>query len=493
VTVGPGKNEVSDSARLIEALSGATVACVGDLMLDRFIYGSVDRVSPEAPIPVLRVERESAMIGGAGNVAANVAALGARCLLTGVVGDDEAGERARELIARAIGRSGDVIVEPGRPTTVKTRLIAGRQQLLRADQETTRAVSSASIAAVISAVRRDLPRIKALILSDYGKGVLQPDTVQRLIELGWEAGIPVIVDPKGKDYGVYRGASVVTPNRKELSEAAGMAVDDDASVVAACRRVIEASGVMAVVATRSERGMTVVTATGGVDHLPAQAREVFDVSGAGDTVVAVLAAALATGAPLTEAARVANLAGGVVVGKVGTAVVRASELLDEIHERAWRRSGSKVQDVPIAVETLERRRAMGERIGFTNGCFDLLHPGHLSLLRQAKAECDVLVVGLNSDASVRRLKGPSRPVRDQASRAVVLAALSMVDLIVIFDEDTPEKLIKALAPDVLVKGADYTVDKVVGADFVLARGGRVVLAELVPGQSTTATIERMTE
>lgn len=482
---------MSDSARLIEALSGATVACVGDLMLDRFIYGSVDRVSPEAPIPVLKVERETAMIGGAGNVAANVAALGARCRLHGVVGDDEAGERARELVAGAIGEAGDVVVESGRPTTVKTRLIAGRQQLLRADQETTRPVRPESSRALIAAVRRDLPRVEALILSDYGKGVLSPETVQRLIEMGWEAGIPVVVDPKGSDYGLYRGASVVTPNRKELSEASGMAARDDASVVAACRRVIETSGVMAVVATRSEEGMTVVTAAGTVDHLPAQAREVFDVSGAGDTVAAVLAAALATGAPLTEAARVANLAGGVVVGKVGTAVVRASELLDEIHERAWRGSGNKVVDIRTAVETLERSRTMGRRIGFTNGCFDLLHPGHLSLLRQAKAACDALVVGLNSDDSVRRLKGPSRPVRDQASRATVLAALSVVDMIVIFDEDTPEALIKALAPDVLVKGADYTVDKVVGADFVLERGGKVVLADLVPGQSTTSTIERM--
>lgn len=482
---------MSDSARLIEALSGATVACVGDLMLDRFIYGSVDRVSPEAPIPVLRVERETAMVGGAGNVAANVTAIGARCLFAGVVGDDDEGARAAALIARAIGEEGHVLVEPGRATTVKTRLIAGRQQLLRADQETTRPISAESARSLVAAIRRDLPRIRALILSDYGKGVLSPDTVQLLIGLGWDAGIPVIVDPKGNDYGVYRGASVVTPNRKELSEAAGMPVDDDVSVVAAARRVIESSGVMAVVATRSERGMTVVTAAGSVDHLPAQAREVFDVSGAGDTVVAVLAAALAAGAPLTDAARVANLAAGVVVGKVGTAVVRASELLDEIHERAWRRADSKLVDLPAAVESLERRRTMGERIGFTNGCFDLLHPGHLSLLRQAKAACDVLVVGLNSDASVGRLKGPNRPVRDQISRAEVLAALSVVDLIVVFDEDTPETLIKALAPDVLVKGADYTVDKVVGADFVLGRGGKVVLAELVPGQSTTSTIERM--
>ncbi|AWK90227.1 D-glycero-beta-D-manno-heptose-7-phosphate kinase [Azospirillum thermophilum] len=486
-----------DLARHIDTLSHARVLCVGDVMLDRFIYGAVDRVSPEAPIPILRVEREVTMLGGAGNVAANARALGAACRFVSVVGDDPAGLEIAGILARAADNheagggeagGGGLVTEPGRQTTVKTRFIAGSQQLLRADVETVAPIRSE--AAVLEAATAAMAGAGAVILSDYGKGVLTGDLVARLIAAARDAGLPVVVDPKGSDYARYRGADVVTPNRKELMQATGMPADSDAQVEAACRALIGRCGIGAIVATRSEQGMSVVTRETAV-HLPAEAREVFDVSGAGDTVVATLTAALAAGAGLADAARLANLAAGIVVGKVGTAVVRVPELLAALHAQEWRHGEEKVATPEVAAERIARWRARGRRIGFTNGCFDLLHPGHISLLNQARAACDVLVVGLNSDASVKRLKGETRPVQTETARATVLASLACVDLVVIFGEDTPEALIRALRPDVLVKGADYTIATVVGADFVQSYGGKVVLAELVEGQSTTGTIRRM--
>ncbi|WP_207458040.1 D-glycero-beta-D-manno-heptose-7-phosphate kinase [Azospirillum sp. SYSU D00513] len=479
---------MSDLSRIIDSLPRAAVLCVGDIMLDRFVYGSVDRVSPEAPIPVLRIEREVAMLGGAGNVASNVMALGSACRFVSVVGDDAAGAEVRRLVAGQTGDGEGLLVEPGRQTTVKTRFIGGRQQLLRADSETAVAIRGGE--GVLRAARAALGSVGAVVLSDYGKGVLTDAVVSGLIAEARAAGLPVVVDPKGSDYRRYRGASVVTPNRKELMEATGLPADSDEEVAAAGRRLIETCGIDAVVATRSERGMTVVTRDGAV-HLPAEAREVFDVSGAGDTVVSGLASALALGEPLADAARLANLAAGIVVGKVGTAVVRAHELRAALHEQEWRHGENKVATLAGAVECTERWRALGKRVGFTNGCFDLLHPGHISLLTQARAACDMLVVGLNSDESVKRLKGETRPVQNETARATVLASLACVDLVVVFGEDTPEALIRALRPDLLVKGADYTVETVVGADFVQGYGGKVLLAELVAGQSTTNTIKRM--
>ena len=482
---------MSDLSSHIDALAQARVLCIGDLMLDRFVYGAVDRVSPEAPIPVLRIERETAMLGGAGNVAANVLALGSACRFVSVVGDDGAGAEVRHLVEREIGSAAGIAVEAGRQTTLKTRFIGGRQQLLRADAETVAPITPGSADAVLAAARDALGAVGAVILSDYGKGLLTDALVADLIAAARAAGLPVVVDPKGTDYRRYRGASIVTPNRKELMQATGLPADDDAQVEAACRHLIDTCGIDAVIATRSERGMSVVTRDGAAVHLPAEAREVFDVSGAGDTVVATLTAALSAGVALDDAARLANLAAGIVVGKVGTAVVRAPELLAALHAQEWRHGEAKVATRDEAADCVARWRHLGKRVGFTNGCFDLLHPGHIALLRQARAACDVLVVGLNSDASVKRLKGESRPVQNETARATVLASLSSVDLVVIFGEDTPEQLIRALRPDVLVKGADYTVATVVGADFVMSYGGKVVLADLVAGQSTTSTIQRM--
>ncbi len=482
---------MTDLHRLIDALAGTRILVVGDVMLDRFTHGRVDRVSPEAPIPVLRVQRETAMPGGAGNVVANLAALGAMPQLVAVIGDDAAG---RELCALGAGLGLDtsgLLPVAGRATTTKTRFIAGGQQLLRTDSETDAPLGDADAARLLAAVAERLPGAAILVLSDYGKGVLTADVTATLIDLASALGVRVLVDPKGRDYRRYRGALCITPNTRELADATGMGVRDDAAVVAAARALARDCGIGAVIATRSEQGMSVVPADGPVTHLRAQAREVFDVSGAGDTVVAVLAASIAAGADLVEAATLANIAAGIVVAKVGTATVRPGELRDATGLAIATGPGAKRVSLDRAVEQVERWRRQGLRVGFTNGCFDLLHPGHVSLIAQARAQCDRLVLGLNSDDSVRRLKGPTRPVQTEAARATVLSALGDVDLVVVFTDDTPLALIKALRPDILVKGADYNVENVVGASDVMGWGGRVVLAELTEGQSTTSTIARM--
>ena len=483
---------MSDLARTIDALAGTQVLCVGDVILDRFVHGSVERISPEAPIPVLKVARQATTLGGAGNVTANLRALGCRPRFVSAVGDDEAGAAIlRLLVEWELADDCQVSTERRRQTSLKTRFIAGNQQLLRADAETVAPIAAGTEDAVMAAIGAFLPDVAAVVLSDYGKGVLTDRVVRTIVGRARAIGRPVLVDPKGTDYRRYRGADVVTPNRKELSQATGLPVGTDEEVVAACRALIERCEIGAVVATRSEEGLSVVTAEGAVAHWPAQAKEVFDVSGAGDTVVATLTAALAAGAPLFDAAHLANLAGGIVVGKVGTAVLHPAELLSALHQEEWRHNEEKVLTIEQAVERVERWRRRGHRVGFTNGCFDLLHPGHVHLLAQARGACDRLVVGINSDESVKRLKGERRPVQTEAARATVLASLATVDLVVIFGQDTPLALIEALRPDVLVKGADYRVDQVVGADVVRAYGGRVMLAELAAGHSTTATIARI--
>ena len=471
---------------MLDRVSRATVLAVGDLMLDRFISGKVHRISPEAPIPVLAVDRDTSMAGGVGNVVANIRSLGGRAELVAVVGDDAAARTLASVLepASEIG----LVTDRSRPTAVKERFIAGGQQLLRADYEQVRPVAVEIEDLLVAEITARLPRVAALVLSDYGKGVLTERVLASAIAAAKKQGIPIIVDPKGSDYGRYRGASAVTPNLKELAEANGASVSGDETVVSAARRIIKEAGIAAMVATRGGEGLSVVPAKGEVLHVRAEAREVFDVSGAGDTVVATLALALATGMELGEAARLANLAGGVVVGKVGTAPATAEELR---HAADGGRGEGKLVGVAALTDRVERWRRRGLKVGFTNGCFDLLHPGHLSLLRQARAASDRLVVGLNSDASVRRLKGAGRPVSDEAARATVLAAVSDVDAVAIFEEDTPIKLIEAIRPDVLVKGADYTVEQIVGADFVLAYGGKVVRAEIAPGHSTTATVAKI--
>ncbi len=480
----------TDVAGLIGKMPEARILCVGDLMLDRFVIGAVDRVSPEAPIPVLEVKDETAMIGGAGNVVRNVVAFGASAVLVSVIGEDAAGAELSALLDATAGADARLLQLKERRTTIKTRFMTGGQQLLRADYEAERPLSEEDCERLFEQASGALTDCGALILSDYGKGVLTSELIRDLIDLAERAGKPVIVDPKGADYGKYRGATLLTPNRDELRQASGMVTDGDEAVTAACREVISACGVGGVLATRSEQGMSLVQGD-TVYHLPARARAVFDVSGAGDTVAAAMASGLALEAPAPLAAHFANTAAGVAVGKVGTAAAYASEILAAMHEAEFITGEAKISTLASARDKVEGWRRQGRRVGFTNGCFDLLHPGHISLLDQGRGACDVLIVGLNSDDSVRRLKGPNRPAQTENGRASVLASLSSVDMVVIFPEDTPLGLINALKPDILVKGQDYTIEDVVGAKEVQSWGGKVILAEILDGHSTTETLRRM--
>jgi D-beta-D-heptose 7-phosphate kinase/D-beta-D-heptose 1-phosphate adenosyltransferase len=477
-----------DLADAVRQLRRASVLVVGDAMLDRYVYGRVQRVSPEAPVPVIAVEREVAMPGGAGNVVRNLTALGAAVAFVSVVGDDQAGSDLTGLIGGQPNVEPWLLVQGGRATTTKTRFIASGQQLLRADHEQSSPIHERLAERLVRIAADAVAATTVMVLSDYQKGVLAGDTCQRLISAARAASRRVVVDPKGTDYSRYAGADLVTPNRAELALATGMTVDSEAAIVAAATALREQHGFGAVLVTRSEDGMTLVEA-GGARHFPAEAPEVHDVSGAGDTVVSVVAAGLAAGLPVRLAARLANIAAGIVVGKIGTAVARETDLLEALTpERGALR---KVVGRAQALEQVERWRRRGWRIGFTNGCFDLLHPGHVHLLEQARGWCDRLVVGLNSDASVKRLKGATRPIQGEAARAAVLSSLASVDCVTVFDEDTPVELIRMLRPEVLVKGADYTVAEVVGGDLVGEWGGTVKLAELLPGQSTTATVARI--
>lgn len=471
--------------------SNATILCLGDVMLDRFVYCNAERISPEAPVPVLLVDRRRSMLGGAGNVARNVAALGAKAILLGLVGVDAAAAEIASLIDETAGISGALATSRSRPTICKTRYFAGQQQIVRIDEEQVHALDADERAQMRDAIEAALAGVEAVILSDYGKCVLPPDMVRFAIERSREAGVPVYVDPKSRDFRDYRGATCITPNLKELSAASRMPVGSDAEVVAAATKVMREAEAEAILATRSEKGMALVEKSGAVALEPARAREVFDVSGAGDTVIATLAVAAANGCPLPEAMRLANTAAGIVVSKLGTATVELDELMLElgrdVHDKNWHRAKHFTAD---EVDVLVRRwKSRGLSVGLTNGCFDILHAGHVGLLAAARAQCDRLIVALNTDASVARLKGPERPMNSLVDRAAVIAAIEAVDAVVSFDEDTPLELIARLRPDVLLKGADYTVDAVVGADIVQQAGGRVVLVDLVEGYSTTRLID----
>ncbi len=475
-------------ATAVRRLARTSVLVVGDAMLDRYVYGTVERVSPEAPVPIIMVEREVAVPGGAGNVVRNLTALGSAVAFISVVGDDQAGSDLTGLIGGQPGVEPWLLVQGGRATTLKTRYVSGGQQLLRSDREETGPIHPKLAERLLRIARDALAAVSVAVLSDYRKGVLAHDVPAQIIAAAHAAGRQIVVDPKGADYACYRGADVVTPNRRELGQATGLPVDSEAALVAAAEALRERHGFGAVLVTRAEEGMTLVDGEGAL-HFPSEAADVFDVSGAGDTVVAALAAGLAGGLDLRVAVRIASLAAGIVVGKVGTAVAREADLLAALSPQAS--TLRKIVTREHAAEQLERWRRKGYRVGFTNGCFDLLHPGHIHLLEQARAGCDRLVVGLNSDASVRRLKGASRPVQPEAARAAVLASVAAVDLVVIYGEDTPEETLQALRPDLLVKGADYRMDEVVGAELVHSWGGRVMLAELLPGFSTTATVQRI--
>ena len=476
----------------LSALSRQTVLCVGDLMLDDFVYGDVSRISPEAPTPVIAVARSELMIGGAGNVARNLAALGIKCIFVGVVGDDDAGKALAAALKSEPLIEPHLAVDKTRPTTRKVRFVSEKHSthMLRADWEISGAVETACEAELIASAEKAVAKANAVVLSDYAKGVLAPRVVRAIIEAANKAVKPVVVDPKGIDYSIYKGATLVTPNRQELAEATHRRANTDEEISAAAESLRRDLGAKAVLVTRSEAGMT-LAAGGQPVHVPSYPVKVRDVSGAGDTVVAVLAGMLAIKADFEAAMRAANAAASVVVGKRGTATVSPAELRARILPHAKLAAEEKIIfDWTLLDERLDEWRQQGLRIGFTNGCFDLLHPGHVKLLAGARAACDRLVVGLNGDASVTRLKGQGRPVQDVHARAEILAALEAVDLVAVFDEDTPEKLVVRVRPKVLVKGADYKDKVVVGREQVEAQGGEVILVDIVPGHSTSAMVAR---
>jgi len=478
---------------IVSAFAGIRVVVIGDVMLDRFVFGDVQRVSPEAPIPIFRFRHDDQALGGAGNVARNVVRMGGQATLIGVIGEDATGAALVSAASREAGLTTSLAIDAARRTTLKTRFVAQGQQLLRVDEEN--AVSVAAILAddLRQRIEATVENAKAVILSDYAKGVLTEATVAAALSAARGSGALVVVDPKARDFRRYAGATVITPNALEASQATGIDCDEDEGAARAGRAIASMTGCSAVVITRGARGMTVVCDAKGTDrivHLPTEVRQVYDVSGAGDTVLAALALALSAGAPIEKAAQIANLAAGIAVGKVGTAAVEAAELRRAINQSAVLAHDEKIVDLETAAGIARSWRARDQRVVLTNGCFDLLHPGHTTLLRKAKAMGDKLVVAMNSDESIKRLKGPGRPVQNEAARAVVMASIAPVDLVVIFSEDTPLRVIEAIRPDVLVKGADYALDQVIGRDIVEAYGGRVALVPLEKGHSTSSAIRK---
>jgi D-beta-D-heptose 7-phosphate kinase/D-beta-D-heptose 1-phosphate adenosyltransferase len=480
-----------DLAAIVRLFHTAHVLVIGDVILDRYVAGNVQRLSPEAPIPVLRPASSRSTLGGAANVALNVAALGGQAVLVGVVGTDDTGMALEQLVATTPGIEAALVRAPGRPTTAKTRFMSGPYQLLRLDEETTDPVDGTTATALLARIQVALENADIVVLSDYAKGVLCDRVLTATLKLAAERGRIVIADPKRADFSAYRGATILTPNEHEVRIATHIAAEHDTEADRAGRAALEMTEGEAVLVTRSAKGMTLARRGCPALHLPTRAREVADVSGAGDTVVAALAVALSAGACLPEAAMLANATAGISVAKQGTATVTQQELLDILHLRDLVATDRKVVALEEAVSRVAAWHAAGLRVGFANGCFDLIHPGHVRLLSEARAACDRLVVALNTDASVKRLKGPTRPVQNETSRATVMASLAPVDLVTLFDEDTPLELITLLRPDVLVKGSDYTVSQVVGADLVQGWGGRVLLVGLQEGHSTTGTIRRM--
>jgi D-beta-D-heptose 7-phosphate kinase / D-beta-D-heptose 1-phosphate adenosyltransferase len=465
---------------------------LGDLMLDEYLWGKAERISPEAPVQVVDIKHEDLRLGGAGNVVNNLVAFGCGVTICSVTGNDEnAALLQRAFAEKGVDCSG-LFRDDRRMTSKKTRVLAANQQIVRIDRESRDSISPEQEEALLDFVSNPEAVWDMFLISDYGKGVLTPKVLAGVIAEARQRGIPVIVDPKGTDYGRYRGATILTPNRKEAEVASRISITDTPSLTDAAAALLAEGGYDALLITRSSEGMSLFSRDRSVVHIPTVAREVYDVTGAGDTVVATLGIGLACGLDFEAAARMANVAAGIAVGKVGTSTVTPEEIVGALgHEH--RDSDIKIKNLDVLVELVAEQKRKGNRVAFTNGCFDLLHVGHVKYLQKARSYGDLLVLGLNSDASVRRLKGDKRPLIGQQERAHILAALDCIDYVVIFEEDTPLRLLEALRPHVLVKGGDYTPDKVVGKDLVESYGGRVELVTFVDGKSTTNIIEKILE
>ena len=473
---------IANAARLLCSLQAKNVLVLGDVMLDRFVDGAVTRISPEAPVPILSQSRIRQMPGGAANVACNLAQMGLHVHLIGVCGDDEAGKSLHDELAKLPAIRFDLVATPDRPTSLKTRFRAGSQQILRVDDEVT---SDIDAGATEQLSKYALPAVQdadLVVLSDYAKGALPLLLLEKIIAHAKVKGKMIIADPKRADISVYSGVDLLTPNLAELQNTTDQILSSIEAIGQAATALAKEFGIGSILTTMSARGMMLSKANGTQFHDPASTRDIFDVSGAGDTVVAMIAGALVAGADLEDAIRLANHAASVAVGKSGTAIVAPGEVLAHL-------AGTPPPtDWPSIAMQCANWRDAGQKIAFANGCFDLLHPGHIHLLREAAHNADKLVVGLNGDTSVRRLKGAGRPTQSAELRSAVLAALPFVDAIAVFDEDTPFELIATLQPDIIVKGGDYIADQVVGADIVAARGGQVVIISTLDGHATSKLI-----
>ena len=482
--------QLHEILRLLESgWAGKHILVVGDVMLDKYIHGSVDRISPEAPVPIVHATRRSQQPGGAANVAMNVAGLGARATVIGFTGDDEDGSILAAML-KAGGVEAHLISVQDTPTTSKLRILGGSQQMVRLDIETTASRPSSAYAALLDKVKSLLNDVDGIILSDYAKGTLTAENCQSIIVACRQAGVPILVDPKGRDFQRYRGATTISPNLKELALAMG---DSGASLDATLDRgqsLAAELGLDCLTVTLGEKGIAVLCRENRF-HALAIARQVFDVSGAGDTVIATLAVATACGIAIEDAARLANIAAGIVVGKLGTVPIARHELAAALTESPGTETPEKIVELDRLLVRAAEWRASGHTIVFTNGCFDILHVGHIALLEDCRRFGNKVVVGINSDASVSRLKGLGRPIVGEHERARILAALAATDAVVIFDAPTPIDLIVALRPNVLVKGGDYAAENVVGAPEVISWGGRVVIVPPVEGFSTTNIVRRL--
>ena len=463
----------------------AKILVIGDLMIDHYLWGSCDRISPEAPVQVLNVKKESAVLGGAGNVINNLVTLGADVEVLSVIGDDSVAEELKELLKNINVNSNNLVIENNRKTSKKSRLIASQQQIIRYDNESVEDINEISSKDILTKLERNISTFNSIILSDYGKGVLTNDLTQNIIKLANKYQIKVLVDPKGKDYTKYKGAYTLTPNKKEAIEATNVNIIDDDSLILALKKLKDKCELDVSLITLSEQGIAIFE--NELIKKPTVAREVYDVTGAGDTVIASIAFALSNNLDIQKAIYFANLAAGVVVGKIGSATASLDEITEYESSLNKSTSDSHIKTF-IQIEQLANNLHLkGKKIVFTNGCFDILHVGHVKYLEEAKSYGDVLILGLNADSSVRKLKGPTRPVNTQDDRAYILASLESVDYVVIFEEETPYDLIKLIKPQILVKGGDYEGKEVVGQDIA----NELKLVKFVDGKSTTNTIKRI--
>lgn len=484
------------NSQLIETVrqftgSKKSVLVIGDVMLDRYLMGNVNRISPEAPVPVVLLKQSEDRAGGAANVAANLSGLGLHTEIIGCIGNDATGTTLKELIVDMGIGVANMLTSNFRPTVSKTRVMSGNQQIVRIDDESASAFSSEEDSQLLRNVTQALNNKPAMvILSDYAKGVLSDSSCKAIIEHCKKLNIPVIADPKGRDYSKYKGASTLTPNKKETAEACSVDINQTDALLKAAEQLKKSLDLDFLAVTRGEEGISLIDEK-QIQHIPATAKKVFDVSGAGDTVIATLAAGLVHGLNPHDALQLANIAAGIVVGKVGTVPVSQAELLKTLVSEDGQSQIDKICDLPQLVELVSLWKTNQQKIVFTNGCFDLLHAGHVTYLEAAKNTGDKLILGLNTDRSVSALKGPTRPVVHEGDRARVLAALASVDAVILFDEDTPLQLIDAIRPDVIVKGDDYTEDQVVGGTEVKSWGGSVKLIPLVQGRSTSNIIKKL--